>query len=563
MLHVHALQPRRAPPSGAARRRCSARSSRRSTTCTSTCGLMREIRAALGGGDVPRAAGRGGAGPGRERAAAYRAGRRAGQGGAAGRSTTSASSLLLVGIFYFLLLRPEQKRRREHEHAARQLKRNDQVVLSSGIHGRVIVDRRQGDHRGDRAEGAGAGRPQRDPDGRRRRRAPRRGRRNGEVVNRTLLVPRRCSSSWRPRSSCCWCRRSCGRCRLVALEAAHPPRASTCRAAPTSSQRRRRPGDRQHDRPRTRRTSSASCATAQVGATTVDRHGPHHQHPLANTDKRDEARRAASKERFTTSRSRTPAPRREAAVTLAFELAPAEVQRIRDSVARAGAGDHPQPHRPVRRRRADACRRRATDRDRRAAARHPGPAARQGAHRPDGAARVQAPRRGPAGRDGREARRRRRRCCPGRARRRAGSQYLVEQPHAHDGRRHHRRARRARQRPRRAWRSSSSLDARGAKQFGDAHQRATSGGNLAIVLDGVRRVGAEHPRADHGRPRADHRPVRLRRGAGPRQRAAQRRAAGAAEAAGGADGRPVARARTRSARAAVVPRRQPRRSSPS
>jgi preprotein translocase subunit YajC len=47
--------------------------------------------------------------------------------------------LLLVGIFYFLLLRPEQKRRREHDQLLAQLKRNDQVIMTSGIHGRVMT----------------------------------------------------------------------------------------------------------------------------------------------------------------------------------------------------------------------------------------------------------------------------------------------------------------------------------------------------------------------------------------------------------------------------------------
>jgi preprotein translocase subunit YajC len=47
--------------------------------------------------------------------------------------------LLLVGIFYFLLLRPEQRRRKEHEQLLGQLKRNDQIVLTSGIHGRVAT----------------------------------------------------------------------------------------------------------------------------------------------------------------------------------------------------------------------------------------------------------------------------------------------------------------------------------------------------------------------------------------------------------------------------------------
>lgn len=45
---------------------------------------------------------------------------------------------LVIGVvFYLLLLRPEQKRRREHEKLLAALKRNDQVVMTSGIHGRV------------------------------------------------------------------------------------------------------------------------------------------------------------------------------------------------------------------------------------------------------------------------------------------------------------------------------------------------------------------------------------------------------------------------------------------
>jgi preprotein translocase subunit YajC len=47
--------------------------------------------------------------------------------------------VMLVGIFYFLLLRPEQKRRKEHTELLAGLKRNDQVVLNSGIHGRVVT----------------------------------------------------------------------------------------------------------------------------------------------------------------------------------------------------------------------------------------------------------------------------------------------------------------------------------------------------------------------------------------------------------------------------------------
>ncbi len=46
--------------------------------------------------------------------------------------------LLMFGIFYFLLLRPEQRRRRQHEQLIAGVKRNDQVVLNCGLHGRVV-----------------------------------------------------------------------------------------------------------------------------------------------------------------------------------------------------------------------------------------------------------------------------------------------------------------------------------------------------------------------------------------------------------------------------------------
>jgi preprotein translocase subunit YajC len=47
--------------------------------------------------------------------------------------------LVLIGaIFYFLLVRPEQRRRKDLESQLSQLKRNDQIVLSGGIHGRVV-----------------------------------------------------------------------------------------------------------------------------------------------------------------------------------------------------------------------------------------------------------------------------------------------------------------------------------------------------------------------------------------------------------------------------------------
>lgn len=45
--------------------------------------------------------------------------------------------VLLGAVFYVLLVRPEQKRRRDHEQLVAALRRNDQIVMASGIHGRV------------------------------------------------------------------------------------------------------------------------------------------------------------------------------------------------------------------------------------------------------------------------------------------------------------------------------------------------------------------------------------------------------------------------------------------
>jgi preprotein translocase subunit YajC len=45
--------------------------------------------------------------------------------------------VFLGAVFYLLLIRPEQKRRREHDELVGALKRNDHVVMASGIHGRV------------------------------------------------------------------------------------------------------------------------------------------------------------------------------------------------------------------------------------------------------------------------------------------------------------------------------------------------------------------------------------------------------------------------------------------
>lgn len=47
--------------------------------------------------------------------------------------------LLIIPIFYFLLIRPQQKRQKTFQQMINQLKKNDRVVTSGGIHGLIIA----------------------------------------------------------------------------------------------------------------------------------------------------------------------------------------------------------------------------------------------------------------------------------------------------------------------------------------------------------------------------------------------------------------------------------------
>ena len=62
-----------------------------------------------------------------------------GDGGGPPAAYNSGFLAVLVAIFYFLLIRPEQKRRRDQEALVAGLKRNDQIVMSCGTHGRVVA----------------------------------------------------------------------------------------------------------------------------------------------------------------------------------------------------------------------------------------------------------------------------------------------------------------------------------------------------------------------------------------------------------------------------------------
>ena len=49
-----------------------------------------------------------------------------------------APILLMVVLFYFMLIRPQQKRQKEHQAMLANLKRGDNVVLSSGVLGKIV-----------------------------------------------------------------------------------------------------------------------------------------------------------------------------------------------------------------------------------------------------------------------------------------------------------------------------------------------------------------------------------------------------------------------------------------
>ncbi len=46
--------------------------------------------------------------------------------------------VILIVFFYFMILRPQQKRQKEHQATINNLKRGDNVVLSSGVLGKVV-----------------------------------------------------------------------------------------------------------------------------------------------------------------------------------------------------------------------------------------------------------------------------------------------------------------------------------------------------------------------------------------------------------------------------------------
>ena len=46
--------------------------------------------------------------------------------------------LFMFAVFYFLIIRPQQKKQKEHDFMIQNLKKNDEVVTSGGIHGTIV-----------------------------------------------------------------------------------------------------------------------------------------------------------------------------------------------------------------------------------------------------------------------------------------------------------------------------------------------------------------------------------------------------------------------------------------
>ncbi len=46
--------------------------------------------------------------------------------------------VIIFGIFYFLVIRPEKQKQKDHQDMVKNLKKNDEVVTSGGMHGVVV-----------------------------------------------------------------------------------------------------------------------------------------------------------------------------------------------------------------------------------------------------------------------------------------------------------------------------------------------------------------------------------------------------------------------------------------
>lgn len=59
--------------------------------------------------------------------------------GGPGTFLSLAPLILIFVVFYFLLIRPQQKKAREHREMLAKLKRNDEVMTTGGIFGKIMA----------------------------------------------------------------------------------------------------------------------------------------------------------------------------------------------------------------------------------------------------------------------------------------------------------------------------------------------------------------------------------------------------------------------------------------
>ncbi len=61
----------------------------------------------------------------------------AGEGARGGGFSAFIPLILMFVIFYFLLIRPQQTKAKKHQQLLNDLKRDDMVVTTGGIHGKI------------------------------------------------------------------------------------------------------------------------------------------------------------------------------------------------------------------------------------------------------------------------------------------------------------------------------------------------------------------------------------------------------------------------------------------
>jgi preprotein translocase subunit YajC len=59
--------------------------------------------------------------------------------GSPGQMLNFLPLVLVFVVFYFLLIRPQQKKAKEHQQMLGRLKKNDEVMTSGGIYGKVVA----------------------------------------------------------------------------------------------------------------------------------------------------------------------------------------------------------------------------------------------------------------------------------------------------------------------------------------------------------------------------------------------------------------------------------------